>query len=368
MALPNYIVVGTDIRCHEDYWGYYNGKNDQYWMPSSVYSNGNVINNRTPNEFMVAGTLSSITYPTGGSTEIEMEPNVADQYRTWGGLRIKKQTDKDANGNIITTKTYQYDNPHVAQDITSDMYSYDVEYSYGYRDIRGLQWGTGTHTIKPSSPVLSLTGDMGSPIYYDTVTETVDGQGRTVYGFTEHRCSLNNLMDNGHIYDPIRLYSEQYNFDRGNISPTLTSKSVYALENGNYKLKSSEVYDYTEIHKDTFRLGVRFEESNVLINYGGISDYDGTMDSSSFHHDFCYTDVWAMPTFYILSSKSITDYDGKVTTTTIYGYDTLYRTLEPTSETTTVSNGEALTTQYIYPFQKSGTIYTNGKCQYTDSC
>ena len=166
-------------------------------------------------------------------------------------------------------------------------------------------------------------------------------------------------MDNGHIYDPIRLYSEQYNFDRGNISPTLTSKSVYALENGNYKLKSSEVYDYTEIHKDTFRLGVRFEESNVLINYGGISDYDGTMDSSSFHHDFCYTDVWAMPTFYILSSKSITDYDGKVTTTTIYGYDTLYRTLEPTSETTTVSNGEALTTQYIYPFQKSGTIYTN---------
>lgn len=358
MALPNYVVVGADIRCHEDYWGYYNGKNDQFWMPSSVYSNGNVINNRTPNEFMVAGTLSSITYPTGGSTEIEMEPNVADQYRTWGGLRIKKQTDKDANGDIVTTKTYQYENPHVAQDITSDMYSYDVEYCYGYRE-NELQWGKGMHTIKPSSPVLSLTGDMGSPIYYGTVTETVDGLGRTVYGFTEHRCSLNNLMDNGHIYDPIRLYSEQYNFDRGNISPTLTSKSVYALENGNYKLKSSEVYDYTEIHKDTFRLGVRFEESNVLINYGGISDYDGTMDSSSFHHDFCYTDVWAMPTFYILSSKSITDYDGKVTTTTIYGYDTLYRTLEPTSETTTVSNGEALTTQYIYPFQKSGTIYTN---------
>ena len=282
IVLPNYFIVGTDILCHEDYWGYYNGKSDQFWMPSSVYSNSSVINNRTPNAFMVAGTLSSITYPTGGSTEIEMEPNIADQNRTWGGLRIKKLVNKDANGSIITTKTYQYANPQSAQDITADMYSYDVEYFYGYRDTRGLQWGTGVHTIKPSSPVLSLTGDMGTPIFYGTVTETVDGLGRTVYGYTKYQCDLNNMMDNGHIYDPIRLYSEQYNFDRGNISPTLTSKSVYALENGNYKLKSSEVYNYTEIHKDTFRLGVRFEESNVLINYGGIYDHDevgGTIGS-----------------------------------------------------------------------------------------
>lgn len=357
--LPNYCKIETDILCHEDYWGYYNGNSNQSWIPWSEYTNGNIANNRTPDIRMAAGTLKSITYPTGGSTEIEMEPNVADYNRKWGGLRITKQVNKDAAGEVITTKTYQYANPSIAQDVLADNYSHDTEYVYGYRDIRGLHWGCSIHTIEKSTPILPLTGDMGSPIFYGDVTEITEGIGKVEYGFKENRSSLNNMEDNGNCYDPIHLYSTQYNFDQGNISPTLLSKKTYVLENGQYKLKTAESYTYTEIQRDSFLLGVRFEQSNVLINLGGIHELDAAYDVSNFHYEFCYSDVCAVPSFFILTSKSVTDYDGKVTTTTSYGYDPQYRTLEPTSETTVVSNGETLTTLYTYPFQKTGTVYAN---------
>lgn len=358
--LPNYFIFGTDINCHEDYWGYYNGNNIQNWIPTSEYSASNgSTNNRTPNDnYMKAGTLVSIHYPTGGSTEFEMESNVTSDGRSWGGLRVKSQTDKDADGTEISRKTYQYENADVSEETSFSIYSYDVDYCYAYRDIRGLQWDIKNHTIKRSSPFMSLTADLGSPIYYGMVTETVSGLGKTEYYYTINRGSLNNMEDNGHIYDPLRLYSVSYNFDRGNVSPTLYKRKIYALENNSYKLKRTESYIYAEIPRDTFRLGVRFEQSNVLINYGGIDNYGGVFENSPVHYTFCYSDVWAVPSFFILSAKSITDYDGKVTTTTSYDYDSQYRTLEPTSETVTVSNGEALTTQYTYPFQKTGSVYS----------
>ena len=359
--LPNYFNTTYDIYCHEDYWGYYNGGNFQRWIPSSLYSAANSSsNNRTPSEYYAkAGSLTSITFPTGGSTELVLESNVTYDGRYWGGLRLKTLTDKDAAGNVLSTKTYEYGNGIPAREMTEDIFSYDVDYYYGYRDTGGLQWGAGTHTIKPSSPILSLTGDIERPIYYENVTEYVNGLGKTTYCFTECRSDLHNMQDNEHIYDPLRLYSEEYNFDRGHVSILLTSKANYAQNGSSYTLKSSENYTYAEIERDTFRLGVRFEESNVLINYGGIGEWDGILDYSPFHHEFCYSDVWAVPSFFILTKKEVTDYDHKVKTTTSYGYDSQFRTLEPTSETQTVSNGDALTTRYTYPFEKSGSVYTN---------
>ena len=64
----------------------------------------------------------------------------------------------------------------------------------------------------------------------------------------------------------------------------------------------------------------------------------------------------AYPSVYLLTSKTVTDYDHHVATTTTYGYDSALRTLEPVSETTTNSRNESLTTSYTYP-QTAGTAY-----------
>lgn len=66
----------------QDYWGFYNGEpnNSTYGLvpEQDVLLNGIVQSfvgaNRTPNlEYGKNGTLSKITYPTGGHTEFEYE-------------------------------------------------------------------------------------------------------------------------------------------------------------------------------------------------------------------------------------------------------------------------------------------------------
>lgn len=336
-SLPNYFIIGTDQTCHEDYWGYYNGTS-QNWIPTDNYISTTSSSNRAPNDNMTAGTLTSISYPTGGSTRFVMEPNVLNDNRTWGGLRLKSMTTVDADGTtVINRKTYQYEQGYPAQDFTEDLYSYDVDYFYGYRDHQGLQWGVGEHTINQNSPVLPLTGDWGHPVYYRMVTENIEGHGKTVYSYNELRSSLNNMQDNGHVYDPLRLYSTQYNFDQGIINPTLIGKTTYAQDGS---VKNSESYTYTEMYQKPFRVGVRFEESNVLINYGGIAVDDAALDISDFHHEFVYSDVWAVPSVFMLSSKAVTDYNNMVTTTTTYTYqDSLY-THQPITESLTTSSGQ----------------------------
>jgi YD repeat-containing protein len=84
-----------------DYWGYYNGSNNLGLMPantvymepnSNIYSEKNFCGsiatnfgnaNRAPNaNYMQAGILKTITYPTGGHTSFSFEPNqyVSDEY------------------------------------------------------------------------------------------------------------------------------------------------------------------------------------------------------------------------------------------------------------------------------------------------
>ena len=345
-TLPNYFIVGGDQTCHEDYWGYYNGTN-QSWIPSDDYLTTSSSSNRAPNAYMTAGTLTCITYPTGGTAQLVMEPNVLNDNRTWGGLRVKEIKCFDSDGTtIISKRNYQYEQGYPAQDFTDELYSYDVDYYYGYRANRGLQWGIGEHTINQSSSLLSLTGDWGHPVYYRKVTETIDGHGKTEYFYDVKRPSLNNMEDNGHIYDPLRLYSVQYNFDQGTINPTLTAKNVYAQDGSP---KSSESYTYTEKRQVPFRVGLRFEESNVLINYGGIAIDDAALDNSEFHHEFVYSDVWAVPSLFMLTSKSVTDYNNQVTTTTTYTYQDSLKTHQPISESMIVSNGQTLKTTFTYP-------------------
>ncbi len=354
--LPNYFIVGSDQTCHEDYWGYYNGTS-QGWIPTDSYLTTSSSSNRSPNNYMRAGTLTSIQYPTGGTTTFVMEPNTLLDYRTWGGLRVNSITNNDADGNTISRKTYVYEQGTPAQEINDGLYQYDVDYFYGYHDSAGLQYNVGDHTINQSSSILSLTGDWGHPMYYRKVTEFVEGHGKTEFFYDVKRPSMNNLEDNGHIYDPLRLYSVQYNFDQGILNPVLTNKIVYALEGSSYSPKSSETYDYAEVTQAPFRLGVRFEESNVLIYYGGIAIDDAILDTSNFHHEFVYSDVWAVPSFFKLSSKTITDYNNDVSTTATYTYDGTWRTHQPVAESLTTSNGTILKTSYTYPATSTGSTY-----------
>lgn len=97
-GLPNYEFEYSDIQLPskqsyaQDYWGYYNGRTDNesllanFWsiyhfkekpsadiLPNEIISRGDIRACNT--DFIEAGALKKITYPTGGTMEIEYESN-----------------------------------------------------------------------------------------------------------------------------------------------------------------------------------------------------------------------------------------------------------------------------------------------------
>jgi hypothetical protein len=108
-----------------DLWGYSNGitTNQSYVPPGTSPASEPFLGraysgaNRDPNgEFMKAGSLRRITYPTGGFNEFFYEPNdYGSAHRnsgvpkktTAGGLRIARLDTGDGMGNV-TTRTYRY--------------------------------------------------------------------------------------------------------------------------------------------------------------------------------------------------------------------------------------------------------------------
>ncbi|MCW1961547.1 hypothetical protein [Chryseobacterium viscerum] len=77
-----------------DFWGYYNGKNNTTLLPTLasdlVYTpeSMNYDSRETNFNYMKAGILTKITYPTGGSTSYEYEPNYFLTSKQEQGLGI----------------------------------------------------------------------------------------------------------------------------------------------------------------------------------------------------------------------------------------------------------------------------------------
>ena len=103
-----YVYADTDS------WGYYNGQADTLSaLPEFEKKNPNF-------QYTQAEILTSIKYPTGGSTFFEYELNTyskqVNQDRTAvvnssgisGGLRIKRLTNYDRDSTVINFKRYYY--------------------------------------------------------------------------------------------------------------------------------------------------------------------------------------------------------------------------------------------------------------------
>jgi len=69
----------------QDYWGYYNGKNNSTMIPVYSDKSGNTLSgaNREPDSiYMQLGLLETVTYPTGGVATFNYEPHRYSYYNT----------------------------------------------------------------------------------------------------------------------------------------------------------------------------------------------------------------------------------------------------------------------------------------------
>lgn len=116
-AVPRRLSFG------KDHWGFINGANSNTMLYPEVFDNNGSLNSRyniTINNresawpAMRGGSLQKITYPTGGFTEFEFEPNsfsVNGVDKIVGGMRIKSITSTDPIMNIATKTNYDYTSP-----------------------------------------------------------------------------------------------------------------------------------------------------------------------------------------------------------------------------------------------------------------
>ncbi|MBB6502757.1 DUF5977 domain-containing protein [Pedobacter cryoconitis] len=205
-ALPDYNSRKTD------HWGFYNGRDyfggfprygtvDELW--ANVYKKENIpaytLSKDQDTTLMAYGTISSIKYPTGGTTNFKFEPHefglVAKRYpfevestanTKLGGLRISKIWDEDEFGKISNLKEYRYVLNYNADGKNSSgilagrpQYLEEGKGQYskgGFIDY----WYWNDYSVEP----LSQTN--GSYITYTEVAEKLADGSYTIFNYSNH--------------------------------------------------------------------------------------------------------------------------------------------------------------------------------------
>ncbi|WP_394750633.1 RHS repeat protein [Spongiimicrobium salis] len=159
----------------KDFSGYYNGKTNGSLVPVSAGAQG-VLNStysafladRTPDlNFLKIGTLKTIEYPTGGTTDFSFGVNVNanDVNHYTGGLRVSSIIDKDADGTQTKRTNYSY----------QGLQGYSLGSNLGAtRKDYGLKKVFSSDNLT-LNPVLIRSG-----YYYDEVTIEQIGNGETL--------------------------------------------------------------------------------------------------------------------------------------------------------------------------------------------
>jgi hypothetical protein len=334
-----------------DHWGYYNGVNNSTLLPFAPYNA-----NRDPVfAYTVMGSLKKITYPTGGSSTFEYEPNQYGYVRqsnlennqvigkkTGGGIRIRRITDVDINGNPPVVKDYSYDlfaNSGVSSGVTvAPVNNYYVSLLVTTPS-GDLQWLFATPTpdiqqnwqVWKSSSLYSLSQ---SPVYYFNVRETIGSALRTDYEFTSHLDYPDNLGVNYGLGDGQEGPYESYDFARS------LPKSVTYYKNGSPALKK----------QTTWAVGVKYRGKSLWRELL-ITSAQGTFQFAK--------GVPVLSGIVQKMSDTTTNYDGtaEVLTVAQYEYDPSYYPLR--KQTTVGSDGKTTETSYKYPFDMTGTVYSS---------
>lgn len=196
-----------------DHWGYFNNNNSDLVTPDNLFAA-----KETNALHVKAGALTKITYPTGGSSTFEYEPNTVSQIvknksylgvdavanYTVGGLRIKRIYNDDGVSGPSLYKSFYYINNYtptlteaqLSTATSSGILAYKPVYTWTTTvgNVRKVYGGSGflnftnltNYPIKflANQPLHSLIEE--SPVGYSTVVEKNPDGGYVVRQFTDH--------------------------------------------------------------------------------------------------------------------------------------------------------------------------------------
>jgi YD repeat-containing protein len=179
----------------QDYWGYYNGKNNSNLFPASAYYEHPAAfsySDRYPNEKAICGSLKSIYYPTGGKTTFEYENNsiyVSDSQIVYN---VQQKT-------LLFTSNGTYSN--------SDCFAQAI---YGNVPIN-IQFGV--HPAGLVSATYTLTDSIGNIFFQSTDTELVSAGAistntTSTDGYKLYQYTTNLKLNSGKYFWTVSFSSE----------------------------------------------------------------------------------------------------------------------------------------------------------------
>ena len=369
--LPDYRMAGSPyltgcglLSCSSDYWGYYNGKHNKSSIPSEAYKDSitrvnvepgykiadNLLADRNPNYFYTQfGTLTSITYPTGGRTEFEYEGN--DNGEKYGGLRIHAVSNYDGN-DLLERKEYDY----LSHSDTSDHPLHSMSYpSFHTTNMLGCGVNLDVATDdqmcvgRPLFPISYL-----HPCLYTRIREKFLNGESIEYEYTTYP---EPSVLCGHMLSgkqPLTTYAMLN--DYGELHPNLLAKTVFD-ENGNMLKK--EQYTYEGIEVKTFYAGLKFISvlKNATIADKVLSPHIMKSCRAVGPDTVCFGKVFVHSCVSNLLKKETIDCQTGITITEQYTYDPKLRNNQPQTYSIKNSDGKLFVTEYDYAFDKDDNSY-----------
>lgn len=366
-----------------DHWGYYNSRTPSY------ASYGSFESYREPNSsYTGAGSLTEITYPTGGVKKLVYEPHTYTQYvarnkdtgalslttvsqKIGGGLRIKEIQETD-NNKVLQKKTYTY---------SPGILNGKPEYYWG--GYKGKLTTGGTYTMDRffSQSLLPVSNNpAGGSVSYTTVTEVLQDNGKIEYTFTNHDTRIDenvlaSIDPQRTAYSPltskdlergmitgIKYYAE------GSTTPSKRESFTYSALNGSMDyIKAVNLQRMTLFGSTTLNAIAGSAYKNYVYPYNVTRKteyytYPGSL-TQSFDHTYTYDNVNQIKT------ETRTDNLSTVTTTYKYPYDystSVYQNMvnrnivAPVIETSTKNGStevERVNTNYAQYTATSGSLY-----------
>lgn len=392
----------------QDWWGFYNGKNNDRLYPSmslkydefiflnNSIGNGSILNTMggdrsVDTSFMKANILTRIDYPTGGWTAFEYEPhqfvqpdlssprinNGANVLMTYGGgLRVSKVTSGgiDISSPLVTNYKYGTNENGFANVVSfpapksfiNDYFDYKF-YITNPPDGTNLDLKHFRHTTISSFSHHMDWHISESPFWYDQVTVRQNDGGKKVYYFN---CLLSNWTNNlGTGLTNGQLPDSDWTFEMPTHLNSIFSKGILLDNEQEYKIEGNQ-YEYVKSIDNSYWVFNNETENpihDVAIKRrvassapGQIFAPDVIMDEQHMlgnlvHSRYDSTMVY-QPFEYEISQKSehlmrttIRDVAENDTLTKIkeYGY-TKYGLL---SSQSIIQGEDSITVQYIYPFE-----------------
>lgn len=354
-----------------DYWGYYNGWNNNTLVPNfsftvqfshGSYPSSHSQTNRDPHESRSqACILTSIGYPTGGKTTYEYEGNKIfdagrNQVFPTGGLRVKSIKHWSADGELAEKRTFIYGiNESGAGDgipMETRMFTSTNLECMVFALLEQTAWASYRKRTVTCSPLGSLSTFDYPAVTYRTVTEYIgdkngNNTGKIVYDYSRIAYPLRSFAPS---YDPY-AYMGRY-WDQA-ARPLRTT--YYENNQGVFRRIHSNSISYKLFDTDT----IRSWTFKRYANFGStLSSYTADMlENGSTPYFLNLPAIFSFGSIYLYSGyaapSKIRDVeyiseDDSVVVEKVYGYPN-GEYLYPSSLTQTNSNGTILTTHFTYP-------------------